>query len=104
MSESNANQLRILIATDIHLGYNEKDPIRGGEIRSNYKLELHYFILDFIVVFLFILNQGMIALFHLKKYLPMLLQIKWTSFYLAEIYFMMQNHRQTRYTSISGKK
>lgn len=23
------NQFKILVATDIHLGYNEKDPIRG---------------------------------------------------------------------------
>lgn len=36
MSESQENEemleeniLRILLATDIHLGYNEKDPVRG---------------------------------------------------------------------------
>lgn len=29
MTEENENVMKILVATDIHLGYNENHPIRG---------------------------------------------------------------------------
>lgn len=39
-SYSGPDDIRILVASDIHLGYNEKDPIRGKDITKDFWVRL----------------------------------------------------------------
>lgn len=45
MEEDSADTMKILVATDIHLGYNENHPIRGNFVKNKSACSLTFLVL-----------------------------------------------------------
>lgn len=87
--------LKILVATDIHLGYNEKHSLRGISVLQ--KLVSKY---QRVAVFSM---QATTASSRSKRSYRMLCKTTWTSFYWAAICFTTPNRHQMRCKGTQSK-